>query len=164
MTTTLGNGKCCHERRIDPISLSLDELIQILTKIFESGVRYSPVGMARSALSSVLIMDNGIYFDIPLFMKGIFNLRPALPRQFAVCNPDIVLDYVSNLEYDLPLKDLSEKLVILLCLLSGQSDQTVKALNVNYMLLEKGKCTFFIKTPIKTTKPGFPNYKRLTNH
>ena len=97
-------------------------------------------------------------------MKGIFNLRPALPRQFAVCDPDIVLDYVSNLEYDLPLKDLSEKLVILLRLLSGESDQTVKALNIKYMLLEKGKCTFFVKRPIKTTKPGFPNYKRLTNH
>ena len=47
-------------------------------------------------------------------MKGIFNLRTVLPRQFVVCNPDIVLDYVSNLEYDLPLKDLSERLVILL--------------------------------------------------
>ena len=53
-------------------------------------------------------------------MKGIFNLRPAIPKQFAVCDPDIVLDYVSNLEYDLPLKDLSEKLAILLCLLSGK--------------------------------------------
>ena len=56
-------------------------------------------------------------------MKAIFNLRPALPRQYAVWDPDIVLDYLSNLEYDLPLKDLSEKLVILLCLLSGQRDQ-----------------------------------------
>ena len=93
-------------------------------------------------------------------MKGIFNLRPALPKQFVVCDPDIVLDYVSNLEYDLPLKDLSEKLVILLCLLSGQSDQTAKALNIKYMLLEKYKCTFFIKRPIKTTKLGFPNYQK----
>ena len=99
-------------------------------------------------------------------MKGIFNLRPAIPKQFVVCDPDIVLDYVSNLTYvsDLPLKDLSEKLVILLCLLSGQSDQTAKALNIKYMLLEKYKCTFFIKRPIKTAKLGFTNYKRLTNH
>ena len=64
----------------------------------------------------------------------------------------IVPHYLSNLEYDLPLKDLSGKLVILLCLLSGQRDQTVKALNIKNMLLEKGKCTFFIKRPVKTTK------------
>ena len=42
-----------------------------------------------------------------------------------------------------------------MCSLSGQRDQTVKALNIKDMLLEKGKCTFFIKRPMKTTKPGF---------
>ena len=41
------------------------------------------------------------------------------------------------LEYDLPLKDLSEKLVILLCLLSGHREQIVEALNIKDMLLEK---------------------------
>ena len=44
--------------------------------------------------------------NISLFMKGIFNLKPAFPRQSAVFDPDIVLDYLSNLEYDLLLKDL----------------------------------------------------------
>ena len=88
-------------------------------------------------------------------MKGIFNLRPALPMQFAVWDPDIILDYLSDLEYDLPLKDLSEKLVILLCLLSGQRDQPMKALNIKHMLLEKDRSIFFKKIPMKTTKPGF---------
>ena len=148
----------CRQRSIDPISISLDQPIEFLAKIFESGVGYSSVGTARSALSSVLIMDNGIPFGkhsrVQRFMKGIFNLRPALPRQFAVWDPDIVLNYLSNLKYDLPLKDVSEKLVALLCLLSGQRDQTVKALNIKDLLLEKGRCTFFIKRPMKTTKPG----------
>ena len=44
--------------------------------------------------------------NISLFMKGIFNLKPAFPRQSAVFDPDIVLDYLSTLEYDLLLKDL----------------------------------------------------------
>ena len=141
------------------ISTSLDQPIEFLTKIFEFGVGYSSVGTARSVLSSVLIMDNGIPFGkhplVQRFMKGIFKLRPALPRQFAVWDPDIVLDYLSNLEYDLPLKHLSEKLVILLCLLSGQRGQSVRALKIRDMLLEKGKCTFFVKKSMKTTKPGF---------
>ena len=141
---------------IDPISTFSEQPIEFLPKIFESGVGYS----ARSALSSVLIMDNRISFGkhllIQRFSKGIFNLRPSLPRQIGVRNdPDIVLDYLSNLKYDLPLKDLSEKLVILLCLLLGQRDQTVKALNIKNMVLERSKCTFFIKKPMKTTKPGF---------
>ena len=87
-------------------------------------------------------MDNGISFGkhplVQRCMKGIFNLRAAFPRQFAVWEPDIALDYLSNLVYDLPLKGLSEKLVILLCLLSGQRDQTVKILNITDMALEKG--------------------------
>ena len=31
----------------------------------------------------------------------------------------------------------------------------MKALNIKDMVLEKCKCTFFIKRPLKTTKPGF---------
>ena len=52
----------CHERGIDPISKFLDQPIEFPTKIFESDAGYSSVGTARSALSSVLIMDNGISF------------------------------------------------------------------------------------------------------
>ena len=103
-------------------------------------------------------MENGISFGkhplVQRFMKGMFNLRLVLPRQFAVWDPDIVFDYLSSLEYDFPLKDFSENLLFY-CLLSGQRDQTVKALNVKDIVLEKGKCTFFIKRPMKTTKPGF---------
>ena len=86
----------CRERGIDPISASLDQPIEFLTKIVKSGVGYSTVGTARSALSSVLIMDNGISFGkhplVKRFMKGVFNLRAACPRQFAVWGPDIVLN------------------------------------------------------------------------
>ena len=31
----------------------------------------------------------------------------------------------------------------------------MKALNIKDMVLKKGKCTFFIKRPLKTTKPDF---------
>ena len=121
----------CVERGIDPISTFLNHPIEFLSKLFESGVGYSSLGTARSALLSVFIMDNVISFGkcplVQRFMKGIFNLRSAFPRQFAVWDPDIVLEYPSNLEYNLPLKDLS---VISFCLLSGQRNQTVKALTL----------------------------------
>ena len=72
-------------------------------------------------------------------MESIFNLWPVLPRQFAAWDSDVVLDYLSSLEYDLPLQDLSENLVILFCVLSGERKQTVKALNIKNMVLGKGK-------------------------
>ena len=52
---------------------------------------------------------------------------------------------LKNLENNFSLKDLAEKLVILLCLLSSQRDQTIKELNIKHMILEKVNCTFFIK-------------------
>ena len=106
----------CHESGVDPISTSLDQPIEFLAKVFESGVGYSSIGTARLVLNckistarlSVLIMENGISFGkYPLvqgFMKGIFSLRLALPRQYAVWYPAIALDYVSNLLYGLRLK------------------------------------------------------------
>ena len=52
----------CRERGTDPILTSLDQLIEFLTEIFESGVGYSSVDTARSVLSSFPITDNGISF------------------------------------------------------------------------------------------------------
>ena len=56
--------------------------------MFELGVGCSSAGTARSVLSSVLIMENGISFGkhrlVQHFMKDIFDLRPALPGQFSV--------------------------------------------------------------------------------
>ena len=62
---------------------------------------------------------------------------------------------LKNVANNFSLKDLSEKLVILLCLLSSQRDQTIKELNIKHMIIEKVNCTFFIKTPMNITNPGF---------
>ena len=40
-------------------------------------------------------------------------------------------------------------------LLSGQRDQTMKALNIKDMLLETGRYTFFIQRAMKNRKPDF---------
>ena len=98
----------CRQRGTDTISASLDQPVEFLNKIFESGIEYSSVGTARSALSSVVIMDNGISFAkhplVQRFMESIFNLWPVLPRQFAAWDSDVALDYFSSLEYDLLYK------------------------------------------------------------
>ena len=111
----------CYESGVDLSSTSLDQPIEYLAKVFESGVGYSSIGTVKLVLYSkistvrlsVLIMENGISFGkhplVQGFMKDIFSLRLALPRQFAVWDPAIGLDYVSNLLYGLRLKHLSQK-------------------------------------------------------
>ena len=56
--------------------------------------------------------------------------------------PNVAINYLKNLF----LKDLSEKLVISLGLLSAQIVQTIKPFSIKHIILEKVKCTFCIKT------------------
>ena len=78
----------CHEKQINQISPPLTEAIEFLTKIYKSGVGFSSVATARSALSSLLICENGLTFGkkdvVKRFMKGILNLRPVIPKQYGI--------------------------------------------------------------------------------
>jgi hypothetical protein len=53
----------------------------LLTDLFESGLTYSYINCARSALSAFGIMFNGVTVGcnatIIRFLKGVYNLRPT---------------------------------------------------------------------------------------
>lgn len=49
---------------------------------------------------------------------------------------------------------MTHKLVMLIALLSGQRRQTLHSLKVSEMHLNSDKCTFVLKTLLKTSKPG----------
>ena len=87
-------------------------------------------------------MDNEIFFRRHLivhgFMKGILNLKPELPRQLALWGPDAVLGFLSSLKCKSSLNGLSEKLVTLLCLLSGLRNETIN-INANNQYFELKK-------------------------
>ena len=58
----------CRERGTDPILTSLDQLIEFLTEIFESGVGYSSVDPARSVYHLFPLWAMGyLLANIPLF-------------------------------------------------------------------------------------------------
>ena len=59
-------------------------------------------------------------------MKGIFNLKPALPRYVNTWNVQVVTDYLDSLiTSELNLKLLSVKMGTLLALTTGQRCQTL---------------------------------------
>ena len=151
----------CSKRKISPIQTSVTIAIEFLTEVFHAGVGYSSLGTARSALSSFVTPINGIPLGqqplVKRFMKGVFNIRPSFPKYTTTWNPDIILSHITNLtdNCELSLKQLSQKLAILLCLLSGQRDQTITKLSLDHMSLGKSKCTFFVPELLKTSRPGF---------
>ena len=73
----------CHNNGVDVFQPELNRAIEFLVLLYHSGLGYSAVNTARSALSSIIILDNGLKFgEQPLVfrcLKGIFELKPALP-------------------------------------------------------------------------------------
>ena len=61
-------------------------------------------------------------------MRGVFNLRPPIPRYEEIWDVRIVLNYLRQLSpaKDLPLKSLTLKVCMLVALVSGQRVQTLK--------------------------------------
>ena len=90
--------------------------------LFRSGLGYGAVNTARSALSSIITLNDGrkgnlgnILYSL-LLLKGIYELRPALPKYSRIWDVNIVLNFLKTLDFasELSLKDLSLKLTMLL--------------------------------------------------
>ena len=120
----------------------------------------SCLNTARSALSLIIEPQNGITFGnqhlVRRFMNGVFKLRPFFPKYAETFDVRKVLEYLETIQTSMltPLKKLSQKLSMLLCLLSGQRNQSMAAMEINFMNLTDDYCHFFIPEILKTTKPG----------
>ena len=90
------------------------------------------------------------------FLKGVFELKPSLPKYKNIWDVNTVLAYLSNLHPPpgLTLKDLTFKTTMLLALLSGQRCQTLHLLSVSNMVLKDDSCVFIINKLLKTSRPG----------
>ena len=101
------------------------DVIQFLTTLFEKDLSYSLLNTARSALSTIITVDGvsiGCYPLVVRFLKGVFNLRPPVPRYKEVWDLSIVLRFLKTLTpvASLTLKNLlSLKLVMLLSLVTA---------------------------------------------
>lgn len=103
--------------------------MKFLIQLHDDGLSYSAINTAKSMLSSVfeviLKRDIGKEVLIKRFMKGIFNLRPVIPKTVFTWDVKIVLKFLETLDNEvLTFKLLSVKLAILLALTTGQRCQT----------------------------------------
>ena len=158
-------------------------MLDFLDHVFHNGMQGQPVGYstvntARSALSTFVTIDKLPVGQHPLvkrYLKGVFNIKPALPRYecTGTCDLNVVLRYLYTLSpvAELSLKLLSYKLVMLLCILSGQRCQSIHLFDVYNMQLSFNKVEFVVVMPTKTSGPsshngtfeflGYPPNRRL---
>lgn len=141
-----------------PIEVGLD----FLSDLVKSGLGYSAVNTARSALSFLLNEVNGKSFGenklVTRLMKGVYRLRPPLPKYTAVWDTSSVLNTISNWKdnNELDFKTLSYKLVSLLALTTAQRVQTlslIKLKNIHFDCTGVSIAfTDIIKTSVATRK------------
>ena len=148
----------CDDKDIDLFQPGVHNGVEFLVSLYKAGLGYSAVNTARSALSSLLILENNEKFgDHPLVvrcMKGIFELKPSLPKYYAIWDVRVVLDYLKTFGASsaLSLKDLTLKLTMLLCLTTGQRGQT--KFDINYIQDLGDRYRITVNEKLKQTKPG----------
>ncbi len=150
----------CKANGLDVFKPGLEQAVDFLSYLFQEGLGYSGVNTARSALSTILALQDGFKFgEHPLvcrFMKGVFELKPALPKYKEVWQVSTVIDYLKTTKPagQLNLKDLSQKLAMLLCLTTGQRCQTIHLIEINGLQVLQGKFRLTTTHKLKQTKPG----------
>ena len=127
------------------------------------GCSYNQIAMSRSALSTII--DKGIkpypsfgqHPFVKRFLKGIFEMKPVLPKYPFVWDVSKLLEYFRK--GDDPCASsfsvLGKKLAILLTILSGgQRAQTIFSIDVLDIKIVGGNCVIPIYDTLKQTRPG----------
>lgn len=116
---------------------------------------------ARSALSALISLPGNISIGnhplVSRFIKGVFQIRPTLPRYSSVWDVNVVLKYLKTVApaSSLSLKELSYKVtMLLLLLLSSQRLQTMKLLDIRNLSSTGSSFSFLITEKVKQTRPG----------
>ena len=154
-------GYCKANTIRDPYNASYKEGMSFLADLFyKENQKYGLIAVARSALSTILPRKEGKTFGkdetVSRMIRGIFKLRPSLPKYVSTYDPDVILRYISNLpsNRELMLEMLTKKLCTLLCLLSGQRAQSIQVLKISKSVFSHDTYAFYIDKVIKTSKPG----------
>ena len=136
--------------------------LEFLQELVNAGRGYSRVNVARSALSTILRYSGvafGSHPDVTLFMKGVYNLNPPMPRYVRVWDPSILVNFVKTWSpaHKIPLDKLVRKLVILILLVTGQRPQILLALTVDNMQVSPTHYEFRLRN--QDLKQGRLRYK-----
>ena len=90
----------CREKHLNMNQATVNDGLEFLTYLYRQGLGYSAINTARSALSAVITLgDKTTFGEHPLvtrFLKGIFEIKPSLPRYSVVWDVGTVLKYLQT--------------------------------------------------------------------
>lgn len=139
---------------------SVDIFLEFLFELYDSGLGYSVLNTARSAVSSILKIDNlpaGEHSMVKRFVKGVFNSRPSLPRYNCIWDTSPVLKKLEKFHpaNTLSLKLLTFKVLLLLALLTSQRTQNLQSLRLKDITLNNENIQIVWSSLMKQSRPGY---------
>lgn len=154
----------CHTNDIDCFMPTINEVLEFLLSCFQRGLGYSTINTVRSALSTIVMADGkpvGQHELVSRFMRSVFIRRPNLTRVRLTWDYNDVLEHMKTLHpaEELPICQLTKKLVTLMAILSGVRGQILYLMNTKFMDLQTDYVIFDIPELTKTDKPGSKMYQ-----
>lgn len=142
----------CLEKNINPFEVIVPNVLEFLTLYFKKGASYGTLNSYRSAIAQIAGPNLGQDFRIKRFFKGVFGKRQPLPRYENSWDPGIVLDYLKSFKNEeINLEILTQKLVALMALATGQRIQTLHLISIDNLIIQRNKIEIKIPGRIKTS-------------
>lgn len=137
---------------------SVNNVLKFLTLLYESGLGYSSINTAHSALSSLHCGSTCLVGNHPLicrFMRGVYISRPTQSHYTIVWDVKVVLDYFRQWKdnEELSLNELSLKTTTLVALASAQRVQSLHKLDLDCMTQENDRIAFKFDV-LKQSRPS----------
>jgi hypothetical protein len=137
----------------------ISHILEFVVTLLNQGCGYSVINTARSALSTIIFINNmplAKYSLVKRFLRGVFNIKPSLPRYVNTWDVNIVLNFLKNMNsFDvISLRELSYTLVTLIALCTGQRCQTLSVLKLSDMNIINGIVYFRVSELLKQSRPG----------
>lgn len=150
----------CTQRRLDPLSAPLREVLEFLCEEFEAGKQYRTINTLRSAISMTHTEVDGARVGqhtlVTRLLKGVYNSRPPAPRYSSTWDVSVVLEFIKSLpdNNQLSLPDLTHKLAMLLALTNAARCSELSQLSLDHKIVCPDGVRFTIIGLTKTRKRG----------
>lgn len=150
----------CREREIDQFQPNINSVLEYFTYLFDLGLGYSTINTTRGALSAFGIKIDGILVGkSPLvirYLRGVYNLRPSVPRYSCTWDVDKVLLVLRRLSpvKSLNLKELTLKLTMLIALTGAARTQSIHLLSVQNCVKLRSEFVFKYDGLLKQSRPN----------
>ncbi|XP_048003050.1 uncharacterized protein LOC125239479 [Leguminivora glycinivorella] len=145
----------CNVHSIEVLEPSITSILTFLTGEFNKGCSYGTLNSHRSALA-LLLPNVSSDERVKRLLKGVFRLKPSLPKYNNTWDPQVVLDLVSTWypNTELTLEKLTKKLAILLAICTAHRVQTFSLIKIENIHITENLIKISIPDLIKTSAPG----------